>query len=310
MPADISQFLLPLDMPDIQDDGRKFNFHMDDYFMMGASHHVCEDYTRTTQKYNGKFVTDPFKKCVVVSDGCSSAADSDFGSRFMAMAAIRARCCFPVNDTTPEMLIWLAGYYLASPLEEGCLDATVMMAYPLESGYVKVQVFGDGVVSVRRRDGSVETYAIDQGGAPSYPSYFTNAGRMKALKEAGYGGRKVTVTVDGEQKAIWEWTPDELEAYPDFTFLVDPRDTEVVVLMSDGVESFQDISNLSPVPVPLAEVLPHIVEFKNLGGAFIGRRLTAFEKKTCPKKKWQHYDDLGVGGLYIEEVIEEKEEPK
>jgi len=308
MPADISQFLLPVSTPDKEDDGRKFNYHMDDFFTMGASHHVCEDYTRVSQKYAGKDITDPLKKCVVVSDGCSSARDSDFGSRFMTLAALRVRACFPVNDVTPEMLVEWAKYYLVSPLDEGCLDATVMMAYPLKSGYVKVQAFGDGVVSVRRRNGSIETYAIDQGGAPSYPTYFTNPARMEALKEAGYGGRKVTVTVDGEEKAIWEWTPDELEDYPAFEFLVDPADTEVVVLMSDGVESFQDVSGLSPTPVPLAEVLPHIVGFKNLGGAFIGRRINAFEKKTCPKKKWQHYDDLGVGGLYMEEVIEEEAE--
>jgi len=300
MQPDISRYLRffpPLGKP--IEDGRKFHFHTDDYFTIGSSHHVCEDYSRC---FDFKEITPSV--AVFVSDGCSSSKDTDFGSRSLVLSAQRCIQGGPIKNIDVQRLMWFAEH--PRELSEGCLDATLMAAYSTPTGYIKVQVFGDGVVSVRRRNGSLETYIIDQGGAPAYPSYFSSPDRMEALKKAGFGGRKVTVIVDGEEKAIWEWTPDELESFPDFTFLVDPRDTDLVVLMSDGVESFQDISDLSPVPVPLAEVLPHIVGFKNLKGSFVKRRLNAFEKKTLPKKQWQHYDDLGVGAIYIEEIIEEE----
>lgn len=299
MPVNMDPYLLSPYSFIKPDDGRKFKFHMDDYFTMGSSHHVCEDYTRVFEEIDGSGI--------VVSDGCSSSIDTDFGSRFMALSAIKHATVFSNLRVTPQMLMSMAIQYLSSPLKTECLDATLMLARPLKTGYVSVQVFGDGVVAVRRRNGSLEHYVIDQGGAPSYPSYFTNPGRMEALKKAGYGFRKITVFVDGEQKTTWEWTPDELETCPDFSFLVDPADTDLVVLMTDGVQSFQDINGTAPVPVPLEEVLPHVVGFKNQVGAFVGRRINALEKRECPKLGWQHHDDLGVAAIYIEETTEKEE---
>ena len=255
----VSDFFLPPDDCYVLPEGRQFKYHTDDYFRMGSSHHVCQDYSRA------------FPNSVFVSDGCSSSRDTDFGSRIAVLCAAEL-----LGDddllTTPQ-LIHRMKESLPSQLKPEALDATLLAAYIHPNGFVQVKVFGDGVVVIRRRDGSVLVIDINQKGAPAYPSYWGDEDRMKTYKDSGYGDYEAILTIDGVLAGV---TGHNIEAFPAYKFMVNPMDVDLVVLMSDGAKSFQDVSGLSPKEVPLSQVLPHLIGFKNLTGAFVGRRLNAF----------------------------------
>ncbi len=287
--VDISKYLIPVEPKDCIP--FLFRLHTDAAFRMGHSHQVCQDYARAS------------KTMIALSDGCSSSPDTDFGARLNVLATewLLNEPTYSITAQSVDIIAAHKGVPL-NILPSGHRDATLLTAHKTPQGFIMVQVFGDGVVGIRRRDGSEEIYDIDQGGAPAYPSYFNDPARMKALKDAGFGGRKVTVTVNGVEKAMWEWHPDLLEKHPDFAFLVDPRDTDLIVLMSDGVHSFQNY--ITKEPVPSQDVIDELIGFRNTHGKFVTRRVQSFLKRSCPHFHWEHYDDLSVAAMYIEALKE------
>ena len=51
----------------------------DSYFCIGSTHDVCQDYA----------ISSPDRLRAIISDGCSSAPDTDFGSRLLVKAKER-----------------------------------------------------------------------------------------------------------------------------------------------------------------------------------------------------------------------------
>jgi len=273
--------------------------HADDWFSIGAAHTVCQDYSRSQD--DPKFG----RILAAVSDGCSGSPDSDFGSRFIIMSALWET----INGNVPFSPKELAagadtiGYSLfQSVLKRSALDATLLSAVALDDGTVQAQAFGDGAIFVRRRDGSTEFYEIDHGGVPAYPSYLLVTPNVARYKAEHADKLRVKATVDGVFIAEWEISSANPSDWPEFGFNVDPADADLVVVMTDGIQSFQDMTGLSPKAVLATDVVPKIVGYKNMTGAFVGRRLHAFETKECLKLNWRHYDDFAVAALWMEET--------
>lgn len=284
--------------------------HSDAFFTIGKTHKVCEDYARAGEipsRGDG-----PDRTYAVVCDGCSSSADTDIGARLLALGAISGIDVFgdKFKDRT-EWAVWQARdqFRISSgPLAQTCLDSTLLAAYRRDDGKVDVVITGDGVVAAKRRDGSIEVWEIDFQGAPAYLSYVLYSDRMLVYAHVGYKGRKVRrysisgdeaiqtmdadwpLSIEGEpgKTVTWENPAVHLDAFS-------PDEYESVMVMSDGVQSFQDWGAMKPIP--FLEVVPHLMDIKGYRGQFVTRRCRAFLNRFCVKNGWHHNDDLGVAGI-------------
>jgi hypothetical protein len=205
------------------------------------------------------------------------------------------------------------------PLLPTCLDATLLVGYELPDGVgVDVDVAGDGVVVGRRRDGTCLVYDFDCAGAPSYLSYLLDPQRLAAYLQE-YGQRTIRVS---RLAGGWGQTSTDAgiaptsptfglislhhespftgqadyagEAKPFYHCTFDKQNFDLVLLLTDGVKSFQGEES-----VPLEQVLARLLDFKSFTGEYITRRARKFLTKECAELGWSHSDDFGMAGIYL-----------
>lgn len=292
--------------------------HSDAFFTRGKTHLVCQDYARAGVISPG-FLGEGGRAFAIVSDGCSSSPDTDFGSRLVTMSAVRS---IEINgDNLPlkvEHIIWGAGDCLPRNLPQQSLDATLIAAYVRDDGNVQVISCGDGVIAARRVDtGDIEVIDIDCQNTPNYLSYMLEPKRLLSYRE---GIKNIDDVYQGRYLHRWASlkslregdSPDNsLECpisiegdlgktvtYDNFPFstVISPKEYDLVMVFSDGVQSFQ--SNTYE-PVPMGLVLEQLVKIKSFTGKFIARRCKSFLNKFCKKEGWNHYDDLSVAAIYL-----------
>lgn len=271
--------------------------HSDAYFTIGKAHRVCQDYARAGTLPDGNAYA-------ILSDGCSSSPDTDFGSRLLTLAAESS--LRKADALTWRELIQRAEAQVVSPLPQECLDATLLMAVAGPDG-VGVKVAGDGLVVALRRDGSVEVFDIDFQGAPGYLSYILNPARWDNYTRLGYGTRTVTRTHGVFQPTGFVLTNNETTLEPtDLSTLVWGEqflkaDYAAVFIFSDGAKSFQRETKLGFETIPVLEVLPNLVNIKSATGSFVIRRCQNFKSKHCRDNKWHHDDDLAVASIWMDD---------
>lgn len=255
-------------------------------FRMGASHQVCQDYADAGE-VDGLV-------CAAVSDGCSSSPHTDFGARFLVRSFWENVEPVPKED---RLIRGASRMAAVCGLPQSCLDATLLAAVATEN-CVEVLRAGDGVMVVRHLDGSVffEQVAYDNN-APRYLSYMLNdrkAYDYLCLVE-GFTARR------GQRAPGGSWVYTEYRhsvcATPDVDrWSIARSEVDLVLLLSDGVESFQDAQG---VPVPLETILDELLAFKGFAGQFIARRCNKFLGKVCQEKGWKHTDDFAAAGIYL-----------
>lgn len=263
----------------------------DSYFAIGKSHTVCQDYARAGNCF------------AMVSDGCSSSPDSDFGSRALTMAAIEVLESYGDQfPTQVDRMMRQAVLYVPHSLPVECLDATLLAVYLRENNRLQAVVHGDGIVFGVKHDGDMVSYEIDMGGVPNYPSYWLDPDRSRSYIASGYGKSTVREWIVGEDGTAkldraTEWT--SRSGVPEFVRDFNPEEFKFVGVATDGLLSFQHRETLAPIP--LVEVLKHVTDIRVPTGAFVERSSKFFLQKTCPKLGWQHYDDYGVAMVYTGE---------
>jgi len=263
----------------------------DCYFAIGKTHRICED-----------FAWADGLSLAVISDGCSSSHNTDWGARFLCRAA--QLTWDRVGDPQVRQIIGRADYMrYGADLHPTCLDATLLVAFPELEG-IEVRAWGDGVVAARQRD---EPHAWDisvihyRYGAPGYPSYLLDPDRMETFLSETSAQREILSCVLEGDKSLWasearEGFPHEGDA---FEF---PRDKyDLVVLASDGVQSFQQKDGREMRTLDTLTVLRALLDFKGTGGEFVTRQVRWFLRKFCPNNGWHHNDDLAVAAIYMEE---------
>lgn len=186
----------------------------DSAFAIGYSHAVCEDYA--LHRWD--------EHVAILSDGCSSSPDTDWGARLLCRAALQevqeARQRDKVfqelqaePDPVPDSLkrffdlelvdiILKANEWRESlGLPSAVLDATLGLVRVTASQQIEVLLAGDGVVAARRRDGTgLDYWVVDCSlNAPTYLSYLVKQARdgedldpMERFQKMGGGIRKVT----------------------------------------------------------------------------------------------------------------------
>lgn len=288
--------------------------HSDAFFAIGKAHSVCQDYARSGRTPARFGDTEGSRTFAIVSDGCSGSPDTDFGARLLTMAAVEGINI--LGDRLPEKvdwMIWHARDRLPQNLHIQSLDATLLAAYTRDDGSIQVIVCGDGVIISRhRKTGAIEVIEVDCKNAPSYLSYLINPDRLLIYKDAigVTGGRSLRRWASPESLQQWDF-PVIIEGEPGKTVLYDnfpihltfdPEQYDLVMVCSDGIQSFQDAETQEPIP--LVEVVTHLMDIKSFTGEFVSRRCKSFLKRFCVKNNWQHYDDLGVAAIHIPKMEE------
>lgn len=255
--------------------------HANGYFAIGSSHIVCQDYVRTGKTKDGMAYA-------LLSDGCSSSEDTDIGSRLLCLNA-EYQVKRNGEDFDPAHIIYDAQASAKDlGLDETALDATLLIAVETET-HIEVFVIGDGVVAARRRDGGKpfirkSSYPM---GAPFYLSYLLDPERL-ALFDALEGNALVT---EGDRC-------ENVKNIPSFS--LPKADFDLVILMSDGAESFRKAVT---IPVPYTEIVEQMLKVQGAAGEFMIRRASKFLKSYCKAQDWTHYDDFSVAGLFLEAPV-------
>src|SRR5678816_498201 len=76
-------------------------FHLSHGFIKGDTHRVCEDYA-TSAIIRGRDLSVEGNPLIIVSDGCSAVANSDVGSRILALGARKVLTRIIVDCEVPE----------------------------------------------------------------------------------------------------------------------------------------------------------------------------------------------------------------
>lgn len=264
-------------------------------FIIGQSHQTtaqpCQDYALACSLGEQGWA--------LVSDGCSTGGRTDIGSRMWAQAAVQLLGLegpAALSETTycAERLLALAQPLLAPfAFEDGY--ATLLLA-AADAQALRVQVFGDGVVMARYRDGRLKTWNLEYGlNAPRYLNDDRRADcRQKWLDMFGHQALRVVVNEydrDGAQLevSVQEYVAAEQAGY---ALQLERTGLQALFLCTDGAVSFEGqghFDSLSPLTL-----------VKNPSGQFMQRRMGALLRQWRKDNKGPT-DDLGVACLWMGE---------
>ena len=254
-------------------------------FSIGKDHIICEDYalasTTATLSY------------AIVSDGCSASNDVDFGSRCMAMSAKRELrlitdlLSFDGKNVVANAQRVIDVFPYLSPQ---FLDATLLVAaVNINTKTLLVQMYGDGVMVHRKKDGIVAVHVELSSGAPDYLSY-----HLDPLRKQAYLGlkdnKKNIIIRDGDKVSERVYNP-----FDPFIYTTTVAEGDVVAVISDGINSFRKSDNEA---IPWHNLIEEFTGYKTFEGEFVLRRIAAFKRK-CLKDGTTHSDDISVAAITI-----------
>jgi hypothetical protein len=270
----------------------------DVFFTKGSTHKICQDYALSSEG------------TVILSDGCSSAADTDFGSRLLCKAAAQHLDCFDKDNPavfSQRVISTAAATCRALDLSVDSLYATLLFAQ-IKDGKTTFSVFGDGYVLCKWKDGSIRVIKITfPFNSPFYLRYCLTLGGWRIYKNnvgLEYTMTCYTILPDGgienSDQNIVRGGLKELEPIF-FSYTLD-KEYDFMAICSDGLGSFvrSEKTNTTVQTIPVAEedVIKEIMAFKNCQGEFVWRRMTkAF--KVFEEKGWRNTDDFSIGVIAL-----------
>lgn len=273
----------------------------DSAFYIGKTHQVCQDYAAHGISTTGM----PF---AVISDGCSSSPDTDFGSRFLTKASA---CLLSTLDNFSflqsgaflQALVESSSYVKCVGLPSESLDATLLVAQKIDDRYL-FTCAGDGVLAKLKKDGTIDVTQIEyDSGAPYYLNYQLNSDRNKGYKEKFGLVRRIKTysIVKGEPTSIVVREDTDGSVFFEGG---SAADYVTLAVMSDGILSFMETIRTSTsktnVPVEPYKVLSELLAFKSYAGVFVQRRFQRF-RKDCEERGWFSVDDISIGAVHLEE---------
>lgn len=258
----------------------------DSCFRIGYSHKVCQDYS---SHYNDK---NPF---VIISDGCSSTKDSDFGSRILTK--LSEKSLIETGSVDFLDLIKSANKLIESlNLKADCLCATLVYCI-LKDGSFKVQGIGDYTIFAQKKNGYNRIISYDfPSGAPYYLKYELDESNKNIYFERF--GKTVIRTEYLNSSKISE---DNFEINQiNFEDIFPETEYSFVSILSDGIKSFvktviTDTSKYS-TEVKFLEILSELMSYKIYGNDFVLKRTTkAFQ--LFKRNGIENYDDISIGTI-------------
>jgi serine/threonine protein phosphatase PrpC len=273
----------------------------DYYFRMGSTHSICQDYALAGES-NGIVYA-------ILSDGCSGKPKpeqpgspyTDFGARFLTLSALRN--LGDIAESKHPLIKIIAdadAMRRQASLPSDSLDATLLMVAE-KNGIISLTMTGDGVFVTRNRDGLVNyTYKEFEQGMPAYLNY-----QIKTSAQEDYLSHAKTYTETYGVKDKEGYTKDSEQmsnhsiqsSYSRLSLL--REEIDLVLLFSDGIQSFVD--SKTNQPVPFEQVLDVILDLPRMTGQFVTRSCNYLLKKHCLENGWVHHDDFSCAGIYLPE---------
>lgn len=260
--------------------------NIDSFLRIGDSHKVCEDYVVQGTKPN------PF---LIVSDGCSSSNNTEMGARILCHLAkqyIKYRGDDLYNLDYNKMGNWVIHNAELTARQLGlkisCLDATLIVSYELD-GVVYVYMYGDGVIVTKDVNGGIQVDFVEfTNNAPYYLTYLIDEFRDE-IYHANQNSKSLNIINPDATTSFDEIAYDapvvlkySTSAYPN------------IFICSDGIQSFIKKDPSQRDIIPVQEIVPDMMAFKNVKGEFLKRRLKR-ALKTIEANGVVHYDDLSIG---------------
>ena len=255
-------------------------------FVTGKSHRVCQDYARSKGNY------------VIISDGCSSIPDSDFGSRLLVKIAEESPDPFDIK----QVIIDANSVVTSLALPKYCTDATLLFA-KVEDSNVIAKAWGDGVIAAKKTNGDIEAWNITYpSGYPMYPSYLIDDRGEKLTNMFNGNNRMAEVwNIKGEIEKWGNWSVESADhviaetVENAFEVRLKKADYSMVAIFTDGITSFVDGQLCS---VHWRKILRQMLDIPAVKGEFVQRQMNWMVKE-CIKNKWKHDDDFTMGAINI-----------
>lgn len=233
------------------------------FTVIGSDHKICEDYS-----LNG-LLPFPF---FIISDGCSSAPNTDVGSRILVnmakknidMLLIDYNLFLETTISQSKVIASLMG------IDKESLLATLFIVVKLENKVIVLSV-GDGDIIYKTNIINHLNFEYDKN-IPFYPIY---------IKKIFENKNNLIITNNGIK---------ETKIFSYINYIELPlQDLEWIVCSTDGIKSFTN-------GVDLYDDYNDIVNFKNFKGDFIERKMKRFIKNLS-KNGYQNSDDWTMGGI-------------
>lgn len=262
----------------------------DIFLEIGSQHKVCEDYI--IKGHN----PEPY---IILADGCSSSDNTEMGARILCHLAkkylqYRSEDLHDLDYRKMGQWIIHNAEMVARQLglKVSCLDATLIVGYYLDK-QVHIYMYGDGAI-ITKDGGRIEVHKVDfSNNAPYYLSYQIDDHRHELYHEMKNDMSIKVLSPDGEKCAVY--------AYDFASYFLFDGSYDTIFMTSDGIFSFIVENATERRIIPEGDVLPDFMNFKNVKGEFLKRRLNK-ALKDLNKRDINHYDDLSVGAfISIEE---------
>jgi hypothetical protein len=262
----------------------------DSFYRIAHGKKVCQDFATsgiTNDMYFG-----------ILSDGCSGAPGSEYGAIDLVNGL--EQYLYP-DCKLHHAFLGACGRADAARVLRGkdrqTLYAT-LLCITLHNGVFKTAVGGDGYIVFRRRNTSIfEIRQIEfSKNAPFYPIYALTPDQKSFdfLQQDRIVTNTVLDVSNPKEVMSKVYTiPQEGICSTQNWF----GDYDLGLIFSDGLGSFHDTNSN---PVNFEEVLRVFLNFKNLRGEFIQRKMN-FAWAEVDKLGWHNTDDFSVAGIsYVE----------
>lgn len=279
-------------------------------FFTGRSHDICQDYAVSGIK-NGQAYA-------IVSDGCSGSLNTDFGSRLLSLAAVKALENFKPN--TEEFFLHVASVAETQALSLGLnptsIDAT-LLTISAKDGQITGSVYGDGSIIVKYRHNDfievISSEFASEGSKefPAYPSYMLDLKRAEAWDKINPRGILTNcyfLDTKNNNKKNDVRDPDRRNEikYLDvrcrnqwLDIRTSIKNIEWIAILSDGIKTFSKHPvNSSIERIEAHEAIGHLMDFKGFKGSFVKRQTNWFMRSFSKKNLWDHDDDLSIACIY------------
>lgn len=271
------------------------------YMERGTTHDVCEDYAVAGQLGDTALA--------VVSDGCSSSSDVDFGARILAYAA-RDTLVPVLVESRPWDVNWLSSEIQRKAnavlscydlLPSNALDATLLTAVVQPSGagsLVTACMWGDGLVLVRLGKQIIATMVHYGKNAPHYLVYAMRPERnVEYLKQQSANKQVTEVVFDLEGTELRRRITEEPPGDPSVPLVLkyNAATGDAVVLITDGITQFFTGENS---PIAWETLITEFINYKQTSGVFLKRRMNFFQRMNHTEGR-THLDDISAASIIV-----------